>query len=124
MTGSKGRSLSVEAAEPDEPLLEVMEQIGIQLGRVIERKRAEEARARAEARLRDAIENVSDGFSTYDANDRLVICNSKFQEIYGYSDADVKPGTRLGRLIELDMERGIVSVDNKGMETRGGATKI
>ena len=108
---------SVEAAEPDEPLLEVMEQIGIQLGRVIERKRAEEARARAEARLRDAIENVSDGFSTYDANDRLVICNSKFQEIYGYSDADVKPGTRLGRLIELDMERGIVSVDNEGMET-------
>ena len=53
---------------------------------ITERKRAEEARARAEARLMDAIENVSEGFSLYDGDDRLMLCNSKYMDIYGYSD--------------------------------------
>ena len=38
---------SHEAVEPDKPLLEVMAHIGTQLGRVIERKQAEEERQRA-----------------------------------------------------------------------------
>jgi PAS domain S-box-containing protein len=38
---------SAEAIEPDEPLLDMMAQVGTQLGRVIERTRAEEALQRA-----------------------------------------------------------------------------
>lgn len=46
--------------------------------------RASQARARAaEARLIDAIESISEGFALYDAEDRLVICNSRFREICG-----------------------------------------
>ena len=84
---------------------------------IAERKRAEEARARAEARLKDAIENVSEGFSIYDADGRLMLCNSKYMEIYGYSEEDVKPGIQVSTLIELDIERGIVSAEDEGVET-------
>ena len=82
-----------------------------------ERKRAEEARTRAEARLKDAIENVSEGFSIYDADDRLMLCNSKYMEIYGYSDEDVKPGINVSKLIDLDIARGIVSANDEGAKT-------
>jgi PAS domain S-box-containing protein len=39
-------------------------------------KRAEEARQRSEQRLVEAIESISEGFVLYDADDRLVLCNS------------------------------------------------
>ena len=38
-------------------------------------------------------------------------------EIYGYSDDDVKTGTKVSQLIELDIERGIVSADDEGART-------
>ncbi len=40
----------------------------------------------ARRRLTDAIESISEGFSLYDAEDRLVICNSRYHEAsYGLS---------------------------------------
>jgi two-component system cell cycle sensor histidine kinase PleC len=52
-------------------------------------KRSEEA----DLRLRTAIENITESFVLWDAKDRLVMCNTKYQEYYGLSDADVIPGT-------------------------------
>ncbi len=47
----------------------------------------------ARARLTDAIETISEGFSLYDAEDRLVVCNSRYRELFA-SHADVMvPGT-------------------------------
>jgi GAF domain-containing protein len=42
---------STETGEPDEPLMDVMAHMGLQLGHVIERRRAEETRARLAALL-------------------------------------------------------------------------
>ncbi len=47
----------------------------------------------ADMRLRTAVENISESFVLWDADDRLVMCNTKFQEQMGLSDADVPPGT-------------------------------
>lgn len=44
---------SSEAVEPDGKLLEIMAQVGTQLGRVLERKRAEEEIMRSQKQLRD-----------------------------------------------------------------------
>ena len=33
----------------------------------------------ARARLTDAIESISEGFSLYDANDKLIVCNSRYK---------------------------------------------
>ena len=60
-------------AEPDEKLLEVMANIGKQLGRVVERTRAEEALQASEQRFRSFVENANnivfelspDGVFTY-----------------------------------------------------------
>ncbi|MEE8202070.1 MAG: PAS domain S-box protein [Candidatus Acidoferrales bacterium] len=50
---------SHEAVEPDEPLLEGMAQIGTQLGRVIERKRAEQERERLLCDMGERIKELS-----------------------------------------------------------------
>lgn len=65
----------------------------------------------AEQRLRDAVESLSDGFALYDAEDRLVLCNEKWMEFYGYSEADARPGTLYEDLVRLDAERDTVAGD-------------
>jgi len=49
----------------------------------------------ANARLQSAIENISETFVLWDAEHRLVLCNSKYQQVFGLTDADVAPGTPL-----------------------------
>ena len=44
-------------------------------------------------RLRDAIEAISEAFVVWDADNRLVLCNSKFQSLHGLTDEAVAPGT-------------------------------
>ena len=70
----------------------------------------------SEAFLKDAIENISEGVSIYDERDRLAVCNSKYKEIYAYSDADVAPGTPVKRLLEMDLERGTIDGGVEGLD--------
>ena len=44
-------------------------------------------------RLSDAIEAISEAFVVWDADNRLVLCNSKFQSLHGLTDEAVAPGT-------------------------------
>ena len=43
--------------------------------------------------MSDAIEAISEAFVVWDADNRLVLCNSKFQSLHGLSDEAVAPGT-------------------------------
>ncbi|PZO81694.1 MAG: PAS domain-containing sensor histidine kinase [Mesorhizobium amorphae] len=47
----------------------------------------------ADMRLRTAIENITESFVLWDAAERLVMCNTRFQLDTGLSDRDVMPGT-------------------------------
>ncbi|MGO4704495.1 PAS domain-containing sensor histidine kinase [Microvirga sp. 2MCAF38] len=49
---------------------------------VTEQRGLEEKTARADARLHDAIETISEAFVLWDANNRLVLCNSKFHKLH------------------------------------------
>src|SRR3954464_10035308 len=60
---------------------------------ITEQKRLAEASATAEMRLSDAIEAISEAFVVWDTDNRLVLCNSKFQSLHGLSDAAIAPGT-------------------------------
>ena len=46
----------------------------------------------ADLRLRDAIENISEAFVLWDARRRLVMCNSKYQQLYKLPNSAVTPG--------------------------------
>ena len=70
---------------------------------------AREAAVAAEALLRDAIDNISDGFAVYDADERLVTCNRKWKDFYGYSDAEAAPGVTYRDLVRLDIAKGAIS---------------
>ena len=53
----------------------------------------EERTAKADMRLRDAIETISEAFVVWDADNRLVMCNSKFQRFHNLPPEAVVMGT-------------------------------
>ncbi|HEX2655945.1 MAG TPA: ATP-binding protein, partial [Xanthobacteraceae bacterium] len=63
---------------------------------ISEQKDLADKSAAADRRLRDAIETISEAFVIWDANNRLVLCNSKFQSLHGLSPENVAPGTEYG----------------------------
>ncbi len=90
---------------------------------ITENKDAEEkllaanaAAAAAEERLMDAINNVSEGFSLFDSDGRMILCNNRYRDFYNYNDDDLKPGITISELLELDIERGAVSAEAGGIE--------
>ena len=64
----------------------------------------------ARRRLTDAIESISEGFSLYDADDRLVVCNSKYHEImYPAGTKDfVRTGMPFETIVRSAAERGLI----------------
>ena len=74
-----------------------------------ERGQAEEALNRAQTRLLDAIEAISEAFTLYDADDRLVICNSKYREMYAGLDVAVEPGMPYEKLIRKVANSGVIA---------------
>src|SRR6516165_4724551 len=55
--------------------------------------------ADANARLRDAVETISEAFVLWDRENRLVMCNSKYQQFHGLPDEMVRPGSSYDEVI-------------------------
>jgi PAS domain S-box-containing protein len=73
-------------------------------------RQAEQARKQSEQRLTEAIESISEGFSLYDANDQLVVCNSRYKKLlYSGIEDVVIPGTPFEMIIRAAAERGLVA---------------
>ncbi len=60
---------------------------------VSEHVRLAERSAAADLRLRDAVETISEAFVLWDAQNRLVLCNAKFQRLHGLPAECIVPGT-------------------------------
>jgi len=69
-----------------------------------------------EAALIEALDTIPEGFVIYDGEGRLVRCNAKFREIYGYSESEAAPGAGHERLGLLDEQRGVRVVGEIGEE--------
>ncbi len=64
--------------------------------------------------LTDAIESISEGFALYDADDRLVICNTRYREIlYPVVSGGLEPGARFEDIIRKAASVGLIE-DAKG----------
>ena len=90
---------------------------------VTARKNAEIALRQVERRLTDAIESISEGFSLYDADDRLVVCNSNYGELLWRGLTPPAPGTPYETIIRTAAERGLVE-DAKGRIDEWAAERL
>ncbi len=80
---------SQDAVEPDEPLLEVMANIGIQLGRVVERKRAEQALRESEQEKIALLQSTDRGIYGIDNHGLCTFINRSGVQMLGYEPEEL-----------------------------------
>ena len=77
--------------------------------------RADEDRARQlleqSQRFDVALANISQGLSMFDAEQRLIVSNKRYAEIYGLSEEECQPGTTLRTILERRVAGGKGSDD-------------
>ena len=66
----------------------------------------------ARMRLTEAIEAISEGFSLYDANDQLVVCNTRYKELFPDMGHQLTPGTSFETIVKSAIRHGLI-VDAK-----------
>jgi signal transduction histidine kinase/CheY-like chemotaxis protein len=67
--------------------------------------------------LTDAIESISEGFALYDAEDRLVICNTRYREIlYPVVSGGLEPGILFEDIIRRAAEDGLIEDARRRVE--------
>ena len=62
-------------------------------------------------RMKVAINNMSQGLCMFDGNERLVVCNRRYMEMYNLSADIVTPGSTLQSLLEYRIRNGTFSRD-------------
>ena len=82
-----------------------------------ESSRLTEQRAReAEQRLQDAIESMTEGFALWSPDDRLVMANAKYREIYNRVEDLIRPGIAFEDLARAAAERGQHPLGSGGLD--------
>ncbi len=71
---------------------------------ITEQKTLAERSATADMRLRDAIETISEAFVLWDADNRLVMCNSKFQTLRSLPGEAVRPGAPYDEVMQAGQQ--------------------
>ncbi|MDC7788662.1 ATP-binding protein [Rhodoplanes sp. TEM] len=90
---------------------------------ITEQKSLVEKTVAADLRLRDAIETVPEAFVLWDAENRLVMCNSNFQELYNLSDSAVVAGTSYEAVLAAGSQHVVRTiVAENGAAAAGGRT--
>jgi len=105
-----GASIAIEIAVtrlPDEPTVAFI----AVLRDITERKAAMAAAARNLARLRDAIDSVASGFALFDADERLVMCNQNFRDLYPTIAHLLVPGRHAEEIIRASITNANNVVD-------------
>ena len=80
----------------------------VRLGRSLERLRTANGRIKHQNLLLDAaLENMEHGLAMFDSDERIVMANSRFAQIYGLTREQTKPGTTLRQIVDLRLASGI-----------------
>jgi diguanylate cyclase (GGDEF)-like protein/PAS domain S-box-containing protein len=61
-----------------------------------------------QAQLREAIEIVPDGIALWDAQDRLVLCNQRYRDLYPAVASHIRPGIGFAELLLRCAEQGCI----------------
>jgi signal transduction histidine kinase/HAMP domain-containing protein len=80
---------------------------------ITERTRLAEEGDRQRRMIETSLRTISDGFVLYDPDDRLVLCNSKFRELYpGISDLIV-PGITFSAILRAVVDRKLIDLGGR-----------
>ena len=89
---------------------------------ITEQKTLVERTVAADLRLRDAIETIPEAFVLWDAENRLVLCNSNFQELHQLPDEAVVAGTSYETIVATGRKPLIRATVAHDSEPRGART--
>lgn len=78
--------------------------------------RLAESRRRAKSLLVTGIEAMDDGFVMYDADDRLILHNRKYRELYNFSEQLLRPGTPFADILKSGIFREQYLHDPEGQQ--------
>jgi adenylate cyclase len=80
---------------------------------IIERERLAAETERQRRMIATAIETISEGFVLYDPQDRLVLCNSKFRELYPKITDLMVPGTPFATILRAIVDREMIDLQGR-----------
>jgi signal transduction histidine kinase/HAMP domain-containing protein len=82
-------------------------------GSIVERARLAEEGDRQRRMIETSLRTIPDGFVLYDSDDRLVLCNSRFRDLYpGISDLIV-PGIAFADILRAVVDRKLIDLGGK-----------
>ena len=69
-------------------------------------RQREEELSRQNTRFEMALSNMSQGLCMFDGDQRLVVCNARYLQMYGLTPAQAQPGTEFRQLLQYRLEQG------------------
>jgi diguanylate cyclase (GGDEF)-like protein/PAS domain S-box-containing protein len=66
--------------------------------------------AQQNERLDAALDNMLQGLAMFDADQRLVVCNRRYADMYGLSSEQVKPGTTVKEILQHRIANGLYHI--------------
>jgi adenylate cyclase len=103
-------SIEVPGRDRSDEIGRMAEALGVFRDTAIEVQRSNQREIReGRRRLAVAIESISEAFSLYDSEDRLVVCNNKYRTLlYPGDAAEISPGMTFESIVRRAAERGYV----------------
>ncbi len=78
--------------------------------------------SRNHMRFETALNNMVQGLCMFDADQRLVVCNRRYLEMYGFSPNVVKPGVKLSDIMEYSVSIGNYTAEDAEAAKRARPT--
>lgn len=92
---------------------------------ITQQKLADKLNKEAELRLMDAVENISEAFVLWDADNRLVLCNSKYQQFHSLPASVCAPGTAYEDVVKTAKEPAVRKrIGLKGESSEGRSFEV
>jgi class 3 adenylate cyclase/PAS domain-containing protein len=103
-------SIDVPGRDRSDEIGRMAEALGVFRDTAIEVQKSNQREIReGRRRLAVAIESISEAFSLYDSEDRLVVCNNKYRTLlYSGSAPEISPGMTFESIIRRAAERGYI----------------
>ena len=97
-------------------MIQELEELNRELDRLVQERTAALREREAELcaqnlRFDAALKNMAHGLSMFDKNQRLIVCNDRYHEMYRLTPDQTKPGTTLRAIMEARLAAGIRAED-------------